>query len=179
MRKWLILLSALSVTSAQAVPAWKWVDAQGAVHYSDRPVPGATRIELSGAPGLGNSTSVGRTQPPPVSAPVSPPADTARGYRSISIVSPANQETLWNTGGSVSLQVAIDPGLRPGHRIDVVVDGQRRNLNTASTELTVPDMFRGTHNVAAVVIDTSGAEVARSAPVSIMIQQTSVQNRPR
>jgi hypothetical protein len=66
-----------------------------------------------------------------------------------------------------------------GHRIDVVLDGQRRNLNTATTQIAVPDVFRGEHTLAVTVIDTSGAEVIRSAPVRIMVQQTSVQNRPR
>jgi hypothetical protein len=175
MRKWLILLSALSVTTAGAVPAWTWVDSEGRVHFSDRPVPGATRIELTGAQGY----SPARTAAPRGATPSNPAAPAERGYSSISIVSPADQETLWNTGGMVSVQVFLDPGLITGHRIDVVLDGQRRELNTAATQIAVPDVFRGEHTLAAVVIDTSGAEIIRSAPVRIMVQQTSIQNRPR
>jgi uncharacterized protein DUF4124 len=179
MRKWLILLSALLVTTAGAAPAWTWVDNEGRVHYSDRPVPGATRIELTGAQGFSAPSAAARASRAPSSAATSEPADAGRGYRSISIVSPTDQETLWNTGGSVNVQVSMDPGLRTGHRIDLVLDGQRRNLNTASTQLTLADVFRGAHSVAAVVIDASGAEVARSPAVTVMVQQTSVQNRPR
>jgi hypothetical protein len=176
MRKWLILLSALSVTTAGAVPAWTWVDSEGRVHYSDRPVPGATRIELAGAQGYSpvRSAAPARRTTTPTDQPTG-----ERGYSSISIVSPTDQETLWNTGGIVSVQVFLDPGLISGHRIDVVLDGQRRNLNTATTQIAVPDVFRGEHTLAVTVIDTSGAEVIRSAPVRIMVQQTSVQTRPR
>ena len=52
MHKWLILLSLLWST-AIAEPAYTWVDENGQVHYSDRPVPGATEIELRGAQGFG------------------------------------------------------------------------------------------------------------------------------
>ena len=54
MRKWLILLSALSGTAASAAPAWTWVDAEGTRHYSDRPVPGAEQVDLAGAQAFGS-----------------------------------------------------------------------------------------------------------------------------
>jgi len=47
MLKCLIALTSLLSAAALAAPAWTWVDAQGRRHYSDRPVPGATQIELS------------------------------------------------------------------------------------------------------------------------------------
>ena len=54
MRKWLILLSALSGTAASGAPAWTWIDANGTVHFSDRPEPGAAQVELAGAQGFGS-----------------------------------------------------------------------------------------------------------------------------
>jgi hypothetical protein len=67
--------------------------------------------------------------------------------------------------------------LQPGHLLDVYVDGQRRNLNTASTELTLQDIYRGVHTIQAVVVDGSGAEVVRSLATTFMVQQTSIQNQ--
>ena len=50
MNNWLILLC-LFWSAAQAVPVYRWVDENGQVNYSDRPGPGAVRIELTtGAP---------------------------------------------------------------------------------------------------------------------------------
>jgi hypothetical protein len=177
MRKCLILLFALTASAAQSAPAWKWVDAKGQVHYSDTPVPGATQVELSGA------QTFGTAQRPP-----SPAADragqasakatgTAESYRTFDIVSPKQQETLWNVGTVVNVQVQLDPPLQPGHLLDVYVDGQRRNLNTASTELTLQDIYRGVHTIQAVVVDGSGAEVVRSLATTFMVQQTSIQNQ--
>ena len=175
MRKCLILLFALTAGAAHSAPAWRWVDANGQVHYSDTPVPGATQIELSGAQTFG-----GAARPPSSAADKGPsqaPGKTAgQTYRSFTIVSPKQQETLWNVGTVVDVQVQLDPPLLPGHLLDVYVDGQRRNLNVAGSELTLEDIYRGVHTIQAVVVDGSGAEVIRSLATTFMVQQSSVKN---
>jgi hypothetical protein len=177
MRKWLILLSALSVTAASGAPAWTWVDSEGTVHYSDRPVPGARQIELGGAQGFGAPARPASLQPASSTA-TPPPSEQGapQAYRSVTIVSPAEQETLWNIGAMLNVRVQLDPPLQAGHRIDLVYDGQRRNLNTASTQVTLPDVFRGAHTLQVVVLDDAGAEITRSPPRTFFVQQTSVQN---
>ncbi|HJR71458.1 MAG TPA: DUF4124 domain-containing protein [Gammaproteobacteria bacterium] len=170
MRKWLILLFALPAATASSAPAWTWVDANGTVHFSDRPVPGARQIELASA------QSFGGTVPTPTGASAAAPNPTAPAYESIEIVSPSDQETLWNIGGTLNVVVQFQPPLQPGHRFDVAIDGQRRNLNTASPRTTVSDVFRGAHALQIVVIDTAGTEVMRSQPRSFFVQQTSIQS---
>jgi hypothetical protein len=169
MRKWLILLSALSGTAASAAPAWTWVDANGTVHFSDRPVPGARQVELAGAQGFGTSAAARARAGDQPAAPGAP-------YQAIEIVSPADQETLWNIGTALPVQVRFQPTLQPGHRYDLLYDGQRLNLNTATTRVTLPDVFRGTHTLQVVVLDSVGTELVRSQSRTFFVQQTSVQN---
>ena len=170
MRKWLILLSALSATAASGEPAWTWVDANGTVHFSDRPVPGARQVELSGAQAF---TPEGPTRlaraPTPVDRAGTP-------YDRVEVVSPAEQETLWNIEGMLPVQVSFQPGLLPGHRYDLALDGQRRNLNTTSLSGTLPDVFRGEHTLQVIVLDSTGAEVTRSPSRTFFFQQTSLRN---
>jgi hypothetical protein len=177
MRKWLILFSALSGTAASAAPAWTWVDADGTRHYSDRPVPGAQQVELPGAQGFGTTARAPRTvradgEGGTTGAPGAP-------YQSIEVVSPAEQETLWNIGTNLPVQVRFQPGLLPGHRYDLLLDGQRRNLDTVVARVTLPDVFRGEHTLQVVVIDSAGTEIVRSAARVFFVQQTSVQNPNR
>lgn len=185
MRKWLILLSVLPMCAASAAPAWRWVDANGVVHYSDRPQPGATQIELSGAQTFGGTAarpqrSAGQATQPQTSAAASPaPTASQQSYRAITILNPTQQQTLWNIGGMLDVSLTVDPGLAPGHRIDLVLDGQRRNLDTTTTQMSLTDVYRGVHTLEAIVLDTTGSEVARSAPVTFMVQQTSIQNPNR
>ena len=171
MRKWLILLSALSGTAASAAPAWTWVDANGVVHYSDRPVPGARQVELAGAQVIGTRS---RASTPRVSGQAE--SGPATVYERIEILRPADQETLWNIGTTLPVQVRFQPALQPGHRYDVLLDGQRRNLNTVAPSVTIPDVFRGTHTVQVVVIDATGTELVRSETRTFFVQQTSTQN---
>jgi Domain of unknown function (DUF4124) len=177
MRKCLILLFALTTSLVHAAPAWRWVDANGQVHYSATPVPGATQIELSGAQTFGSSARQPAAANKSASQPASQRSTGANErYRAFNIVSPKQQETLWNVGTVVNVQIELDPPLQPSHLLDLFVDGQRRNLNTPSTDITLEDVYRGTHTIQAVVVDQSGAEVIRSLATTFMIQQSSIQN---
>jgi len=179
MRKWLILLSALSATSVLGAPAWTWVDTDGQVHYSDRPVPGAKQVELAGAQAFGapqRQAPASGTRASSGAAAAQAAAAQATAYRTFNIVSPMQQEMLWNTGSTVTVRIALEPNLQPNHRLDVLIDGERRNLNVTTTALSVPDVFRGVHTVEAVIIDQNGGEVLRSLSTSFMVQQTSIQN---
>ena len=54
LRTILVLLGLLAMPFATAEEAYVWTDEDGVVHYSDRPQPGARRIELS-EPNTGQS----------------------------------------------------------------------------------------------------------------------------
>lgn len=153
-----------------AAPAWTWVDANGTVHFSDRPVPGARQVELAGAQAFGSTAPVLR------GTANGQPASATALYQSVEIVSPSEQETLWNIGATLPVQVRFQPALQPGHRYDLVFDGQRRNLNAVAPSVTLPDVFRGAHTLQVVVLDAAGAEVTRSPARTFFVQQTSVRN---
>ena len=175
MRKWLILLSALSRTAASAAPAWTWVDAEGTRHYADRPVPGAEQVELAGAQAFGSSARTARAALGTGDATGAP----GEAYQAIEVVSPAEQETLWNIGTALPVQVRFQPALQTGHRYDLLLDGQRRNVNTSNARVTLPDVFRGEHSLQVVVIDSAGKELARSPARVFFVQQTSTLNPNR
>ena len=171
MRKWLILMSALSATAASGAPAWTLVDENGTVHFSDKPVPGARQVELAGPQTFGQRVPTGISRAP------TPNVAAGAPYQRIEVVSPAEQETLWNIGGTLTVQVTILPQLAPGHRYDLAYDGRRLNVNTTSSVVTLPEVFRGQHTLQVVVIDGAGEEVTRSTNRTFFVQQTSVQNR--
>ena len=128
-------------------------------------------MELAGAQGF--SAQSPQTQSPRASG---QPEPAATLYRSIEVVSPAEQETLWNIGTLLPVQVRFQPPLQADHRYDLAYDGQRRNLNTTALSVSLPDVFRGTHTLQVVVVDSAGAEVTRSAPRTFYVQQTSALN---
>lgn len=179
MLKCLIALTTFFPALALAVSIWTWVDANGQRHYSDQPAPGATRMEVAGAP-----TATGTVSPPPAprvqSAPTSSqapqPAAGIVSYSVLDIISPKNEETLWNIGGMLTVKLATFPALAPTHSIDAILDGETLKLGARSLELTIPDVYRGEHTLQLVIVDEAGKALKRSEPVTFYVHQTSVLN---
>lgn len=162
--------------AAAAAPAWTWLDENGQRHYSDRPVAGAQQIELAESQTFSRrQPAAASSAPTPAGAAEETPA-AAQPYTAFNIMSPAHEQTLWNIGGSLPMQVELQPPLQAPHRLDAIVDGERIEIGSRSDQLTVPDVFRGMHTLQAVVVDASGQEVLRSRAITIMVQQTSILN---
>ena len=166
------LLLATSAFSA----AYRWVDETGQVHYSDRPREGAEEIQL---PAQRPATPPQRstTNPPPTRTPA--PAAAEQAYQRISVTQPAQQETLWNIEGNLDVTVELSPALRNGHRVAVTLDGALVDPRPSGLSFQIPNVFRGVHNLEALVLDARGDVLVRSDPVTFMVQQTSIRNPQR
>ena len=156
-----------------AEEAYRWVDADGVIHYSDRPQPGADEIQLpsyqppsgSRAPAPANS-SAGRSN--------TPAQDAAKpfSYESLSIAAPAAEETLWNIEGVLNVSLSLSPALQSGHRVRVYFDGTPQMVSGTSFQLD--GVYRGVHNLQAEVIDQSGKLMIRSQPSRFYVQQNAI-----
>jgi hypothetical protein len=169
----------LLVFSAGAVAGemWRWVDERGIVHYSDRPHPGAERVELGPA-----QTYTAPELPPPRPAAPEPPAEPVPSYARLSIVSPEEGEMLWNIGGELGVELDLQPPLRDGHQLRVYLDGERvADVPQASGRFTIGEVYRGEHTLRASIVDDRGRELVSSATTTFYVQQASIlnPNRPR
>ena len=139
MRKtaYLTLLAMLFCGAANS-QAYKWIDEDGIVHYSDRPHEGAELIQLPRDDRPRSATQ--RPAPTRAQSAAPEPQDDANGYQSLSVASPGPEETLWNLEGSLNVSLALSPGLKQGHRIRVYFDGQPRMVTGTSFE--IEEVFR-------------------------------------
>jgi Domain of unknown function (DUF4124) len=175
MRRWL-LLGSLLCAQAFGQQAYRWTDENGQVHYSDRPAPGATEVRLRGAQGYSAPIPrAGSNAPSQAEEPASGGQQT-EAYTLFNVIQPAQQQTLWNTGSVLTVQVDLQPGLQEGHHLGAYLDGELIDARAISTEFQLTDVFRGTHNLQAVVLDAAGREILRSLPVMFMMQQSSILN---
>jgi hypothetical protein len=120
-----IFVSVLVAASTVFAQAYRWVDEDGVVHYSDRPREGAERIVL---PSDNRVTRVQR--PAPVATVASRNSDEQTEpepaqfrYESLAVASPSAEETLWNIGGVLNVTLDLQPGLQAGHQVRVFFDG--------------------------------------------------------
>lgn len=174
---WLPLLLVVSA-GAVAEDVWRWVDQDGVIHFSDRPHPGAERIQVGpvqsfSAPAL----------PPPREATADQPDESdepAVSYSRVEITSPAAGETLWNIGGELSVQVALQPQLAAGHELRIYFDGNpAEGIPQGSGQITLSEVYRGEHTLRAAIFDAEGRELASSETITFYVQQTSIGNQVR
>lgn len=174
---WIVLLWVVAA-SAAASEMWRWVDERGVVHYSDRPHPGAERVDVQPAqsytaPPVSAPTPRGRE---PAEAPAAAPAS----YSRLSISSPTEGEMLWNIGGELAVRLVLEPPLQPGHELQLYLDGVRvAEVPQGQTQFTLSEVFRGERRLRAVVVDERGRELASSATVQFYVQQASLLNPNR
>lgn len=173
MRTLLTLVAILLAVAAQATTTYKWVDKNGVVHYSDRPEPGAEKVELQEA------QTFQAPRPSTTSRPATQRASGAAAsqaqYDKLDLWKPENDETVANTGNRIDVRLRLEPELQPGHAIWLYLDGKRVDgLPQAGESFTVDNVWRGTHTLHAIVADRGGQPMARSQTVTFHVQQTTL-----
>jgi hypothetical protein len=174
MRTALLILAFLAAPAFASQSVWKWVDDQGVTHYSDQPVPGAQRVDIS----VGSrADSMPTTPSASASSPNRNPGDVTN-YRDFEIWKPGNQDTIANTGGAVDVRLRFEPTLQPGHSIYLYLDGRLvEDFPPNATEYTLNEVPRGVHTLLAVIRDRS--KVLQESPaVRFTVRQESVAQPP-
>jgi len=172
----LVAGAAPSVVSAASV--YRTTDAQGNAVFTDRPVEQGERVELEPLSVL-------------PSTPVRDPAardverETARQparadtpfmpYTTFRIEQPEDGETLpTGAAGNVQVTLAIEPALRPDHKVRLLVDGRVSQSALHARVFMLTDLVRGEHTLQAELLDAQGRVRHRSAPVTLYVQRASV-----
>lgn len=154
---------------------WKWTDANGVVHYTDTPQPGATRMQLSG---MAPATAPKPTAPQDASA-ARPAAPERQQYESLQFTQPGNGETFFNSDAQVPVGLALTPSLARGDELALYLDGARvEEFPPTALDFVLTDLPRGAHTLTAAVVDRDGNMLLRSEARVFHIRQNSVANPP-
>ena len=161
----ILLFGCLLALSVQAQESrrelWKWKDANGVTQYSDRPVPGATKVEM-------HTSTPAQPEAPPAARPATPAAKpgtpAAVQYQSLEIWQPDSGETFFGADATVNVRMRSEPSLAAGDRLLLYLDGKLIEGESNSYEHTLANLERGVHSLAAVILDDKGNEKIRSQP---------------
>lgn len=165
----------MALTTASAAEVYKTVDAEGHVVYSDKKTPGAEIINTQSVPTYTPPTSVTQSAPVPQKT---PPA-AFKKYEKVEVVSPANEETIWDNEGNVQVNVNLVPNLQMdlNHKIRLFLN-EDKIAEVASTQFQLANLDRGSFTLRAVVVDAQGREVGRSSPTNFHLRRQSVLTSP-
>jgi hypothetical protein len=159
---------------AAATETWKWKDANGVVHYSDKPVPGAERIDI-----VPPKPSISVTKPAAAAghtaaAKPGPDQPAIVPYTRCVVTAPDSEETF-NAVTSVTVALLIEPALQAGHQIEVLFDGSPvQDWPPDSLSHTLTDLERGSHTVTARVLDSSGGAVCSGPTLNFHVRLPTV-----
>jgi len=157
--------------AAGAADIWRWKDADGVVHYSDSPVPGAERIIVGGS---APQPEVATPAPQPPAAPRAEPPRPAVAYTRCAVTQPPNDEVYFAVN-SVAANLVVEPYLQPGHRIEVLLNGAvHKEWPSDALSYTFTGLYRGSYTLAARVLDANGRTVCSGAVSNFHIRQPSV-----
>jgi len=167
----IFVLLGLLATASVLAQAYRWVDEDGIIHYSDRPVEGAELVQLSEY-SRNTGARLYRERPTRPAADEEQADDQPFRYENLSISSPGPEETLWNIEGVLDVSLTLRPGLQSGHQVRAYFDGQQRTVS--GTSFQIEDVFRGVHNIQVEVIDNTGRLMIRSETNRFYVQQNVV-----
>lgn len=165
----LIALALLLALLTSRAEVYRWVDDKGVVHYGDKaPKEGIKPVEL---PPLQTYS------PTEVPAPAAPPSESANPAlptkASIRIVSPANDDTVRDASGGISM--TVDAALQPGQGLVFFLDGVQQNkVATPSSAWLFENVERGEHQLGAAIVADNGREVVRATPVTVHVKPPQV-----
>ncbi len=162
MRTLLIALSLLTPLLASA-QVYKWVDANGKVHYSDRPATGAEPIPVPL-----------RKPSQPEAASATPIAASPGPYAQFEVLSPENNATLHDAEGKAQIGLVLEPPLMGGHRLQLLLDGRPVTGDAPGTQLMVQGLPFGSHELQAQILDAGGTLIATSSTIRFHLRKPEV-----
>lgn len=148
------------------------VDADGNVTYSDEPGEDAEPVDVKPV------TTITLPKPESVQETGQLREKVQQGgaaYDRVVFTHPDNNQAFHSGSGDVQFEVRSTPGLQPGHKYEVTLDGQPVGQSTSGS-ITVSNVFRGTHTAGVHIVDKNGVQVKSGAPITFTVHRPSIAN---
>lgn len=164
-----LAIGLLAAFTVQAAVIYRWVDADGVVHYSDQSSPGAEKI-VTAAPNL--SASGGARNATTASVAPLRPGQGGLNYTDFSITSPSPEQTFFGDD-VVAVHLNLSPALRPNQTITWHLNGKQLDYPPNAVSFALPRLDRGTYALAATITDQQTSESQTSNSVTFFVRQPS------
>ncbi len=175
--KALLLATLLALVAAGAsAQIYRVVDEDGRVTYTDTPPADEDCQEAGKRTSEELSLPAINIQPGTEAAPRESSDDgddEDTGYRHVAIAAPEDDTTIPPGQLEVSVQVTMEPELKPGHSVLLHYNNEPHGEPTTSTSFVLSELIRGSYPIRAEILDQEGTVVAASEPVTIHVKRHS------
>ena len=101
-------------------------------------------------------------------------------YNTIKITSPAADESIRNNAGNVQITFQLSPGPKPGHKLELLMDGKVISEINSPAPILLKNVDRGTHQVKLEAVEISTGQVVQSSDaVMFTLHRYSILQNPR
>ncbi|WP_296248804.1 DUF4124 domain-containing protein [Pseudomonas sp. UBA4194] len=173
MRTLLMLLALLAGSTQAAV--YTYVDANGNRVYTDQPHKGAQRLQMPAAPSV-NPAPAAPQRSVTIPAVKRPPAVR---YQMLRILLPLPDTAVREENGELIVTVTSEPALQEGHRYRLLLDGNVAQEPGRSPVFALKNVDRGTHTLAAEIIDYDDYVIERTPAQPVHLQRISLIQKRR
>jgi len=165
-RQYWLGLGLLIAFSVQAAVIYRWVDADGVVHYSDQASPGAEKIVTSTS--LAGTVTGARTS----TGPQMPQQAAQKGlnYSDFTINAPVPDQSFFGED-VVAVHLTLSPSLRPNQAITWHLNGKQLDTPPDEVSFTLPRLDRGAYVLTATITDQQTSESQNSNSVTFYVRQ--------
>jgi Domain of unknown function (DUF4124) len=175
MRSLLMSLALLAATAHAAV--YTYIDANGNRVFTDQPGKGAERVPM---PMPRSSPTAPTTVMPARTAKVPAPSQSApMRYQMLRILGPLPDSAVREENGSLIVTLTSEPALQPSHRYRLLLDGKIAQAPGRSPVFALSNVDRGTHTLAAEIIDQNDHVIERTPAQPVHLQRISLIQKRR
>ena len=165
------MLATLAAFAAPAAVVYKWTDADGVIHFSDQPVPGAEKIHTSSG-SLNGAVAPARSNVdvPPAGAQKEGPV---LGYTEFAVASPVANQTFFGDE-AINVGLTLEPPIKSNHTLTWHLNGKElEDQGSNAIQFKLPHLDRGTYALAATITDQQTSESQTSNSVTFYVRQPS------
>lgn len=154
----------------------KTVDDEGVVNYAD--VPAAECANPVKLPDYSRYSPRTIRVPPPTTSKATAVPLPFDGYQSMQVIAPENEGTVRSNEGQVSVGIALQPDLQPGHLVRLQLDGETVSGKFDSVGIQLSGVDRGTHSLEAAIVDGNGRTLIEAPTVRFTLRKIGLYDRP-
>lgn len=166
------LLLALALPASAQI--YKYTDANGNTVFTSQPPDGMASESVE----LPTLNTVEMQAPTQIDEPAPTTTQAEAPYAVLSLSDIPDDEAMRANNGSFSVAVDIQPRLRPGHRLRLLLDGQPYGQASSVPSLQLSNLDRGEHSLAVAVV--SGERIVQqSASRTFTVQRSSLNSPTR
>lgn len=154
---------------------YTYIDSEGNRVFTDQPRGNAKKVEIAPTNGMNQKNPAAVRAPAPVA-----PAAELPAYDLLRILVPEPDATIREgSSGDLIVTLTSDPVLMPGHSYRLLLDGKEAAALSRSPVFPLTNLDRGTHQLAAEIVDATGRIIERTPSQPVHIVRTSLESKRR